>query len=48
MMEPFWFQMGLTMAQAVVDPQMLEACVRDVLNVTATRYNKSLQRKNVA
>jgi hypothetical protein len=30
--------MGVTGAQAVVDPQMLEAFVRDFLNTTAPRY----------
>ncbi|XP_076237813.1 glutaminyl-tRNA synthetase [Calliopsis andreniformis] len=34
----FCAQMGVTGAQAVVDPAVLEACVRDVLNVTATRH----------
>ncbi|XP_033322525.1 glutaminyl-tRNA synthetase isoform X1 [Megalopta genalis] len=34
----FCAQMGVTVAQAVVDPAALEACVRDVLNVTATRH----------
>jgi len=33
----FCAQMGLTVATAVVDPIMLEASVRDVLNVTAPR-----------
>lgn len=33
----FCAQMGLTGAQMSVDPQMLEASVRDVLNVTAPR-----------
>jgi glutaminyl-tRNA synthetase len=33
----FCAQMGVTGAQAVVDPQMLEAFVRDVLNITAPR-----------
>ncbi|XP_076313603.1 glutaminyl-tRNA synthetase [Tachypleus tridentatus] len=33
----FCAQMGLTGAQISVDPQMLEACVRDVLNTTAPR-----------
>lgn len=33
----FCAQMGLTGAQMSVDPQMLEAAVRDVLNVTAPR-----------
>lgn len=34
----FCAQMGVTGAQAVVDPAVLEACVRDVLNVTAPRH----------
>ncbi|XP_015434585.1 PREDICTED: probable glutamine--tRNA ligase [Dufourea novaeangliae] len=34
----FCAQMGVTGAQAVVDPAVLEACVRDVLNVTAARH----------
>ncbi|XP_043260696.1 probable glutamine--tRNA ligase isoform X1 [Colletes gigas] len=34
----FCAQMGVTGAQAVVDPGALEACVRDVLNVTASRH----------
>lgn len=34
----FCAQMGVTGAQAVVDPAVLEACVRDVLNVTASRH----------
>ncbi len=34
----FCAQMGLTGSLVVVDPHMLEACVRDVLNVTAPRY----------
>lgn len=33
----FVAKMGLTMAQVVVDPQMLEASARDVLNVTSPR-----------
>jgi len=33
----FCAKMGVTGAQAVVDPQVLEACVRDVLNETAPR-----------
>ena len=28
----------MTMAQTVTDPLLLEACVRDELNVTAPRY----------
>ena len=35
----FCAQMGVTGAQAVVDPQMLEAIVRDFLNTTAPRYH---------
>ena len=34
----FCAQMGVTGAQAVVDPAVLEACVRDALNVTASRH----------
>ncbi|XP_034186948.1 glutaminyl-tRNA synthetase [Osmia lignaria lignaria] len=34
----FCAQMGVTGAQAVVDPAVLEACVRDVLNLTASRH----------
>lgn len=33
----FCAQMGLTGAQSTVDPALLDACVRDVLNVTAPR-----------
>lgn len=33
----FCAQMGVTAAQSSVDPSALEACVRDVLNVTAPR-----------
>lgn len=33
----FCARMGVTGAQGAVDPAMLEACVRDVLNVTAPR-----------
>lgn len=31
-------QVGVTMAQTVLDPSMLDACVRDVLNANAPRY----------
>ena len=31
-------QVGVTMSQVVLDPSMLDACVRDILNVTAPRY----------
>ena len=34
----FCAKVGVTMAQTVIDPVMLEACVRDVLNVKAPRY----------
>ncbi|KRY42938.1 putative glutamine--tRNA ligase [Trichinella spiralis] len=34
----FVAKMGLTTALTAVDPMMLEACVRDVLNVTAPRH----------
>ena len=34
----FCAQMGVTGAQAIVDPAVLEACVRDVLNVIASRH----------
>ncbi|KAL4227109.1 putative glutamine--tRNA ligase [Mactra antiquata] len=33
----FCAKVGVTMAQVVIDPSMLEACVRDVLNVKAPR-----------
>ena len=33
----FCAKVGVTMAQTVIDPVMLEACVRDVLNVKAPR-----------
>eukprot|EP01136_Pigoraptor_vietnamica_P009247 Opistho-1_new@3042 len=33
----FCEKIGVTMAQVNVDPSLLESCVRDVLNVTATR-----------
>ena len=33
----FCAKVGVTMAQTVIDPIMLEACVRDVLNVKAPR-----------
>ena len=31
-------QVGVTMSQQTLDPSLLEACVRDVLNITAPRY----------
>ncbi|CAK9821612.1 Probable glutamine--tRNA ligase [Anthophora retusa] len=39
----FCAQMGVTGAQTVVDPSVLEACVRDVLNVTASRHMAVLE-----
>lgn len=33
----FCSKIGVTMSQSTIDPILLEACVRDVLNVTATR-----------
>lgn len=33
----FCAKVGVTMSQTVLDPSMLDACVRDVLNVTAPR-----------
>lgn len=32
-------QVGVTMSQQTLDPSLLEACVRDVLNITAPRYD---------
>ncbi len=37
-----YFQVGVTMAQTVLDPSLLEACVRDLLNITAPRYSTTL------
>jgi glutaminyl-tRNA synthetase len=34
----FCAKVGVTMAQTVIDPIMLEACVRDVLNIKAPRF----------
>ena len=34
----FCAKVGVTMSQTILDPTMLDACVRDVLNVTASRY----------
>lgn len=36
--ELMYIQVGVTMAQTMIEPQMLEACVRDELNATATRF----------
>jgi glutaminyl-tRNA synthetase len=33
----FCGKIGVTMAQTVISPLMLESCVRDVLNITASR-----------
>lgn len=35
-------QVGVTMAQTVTDPLLLESCVRDELNVTAPRQSQQL------
>lgn len=37
----FCGKVGVTMSQVVLDPALLEACVRDVLNVTAPRWAQS-------
>ncbi len=34
----FCGRIGVTMSQTVLHPDMLDACVREVLNVTAPRY----------
>ncbi|XP_041348484.1 glutamine--tRNA ligase-like [Gigantopelta aegis] len=39
----FCAKVGVTMAQTVIDPTMLESCVRDVLNVTAPRVMAVLE-----
>ncbi|EDO40014.1 predicted protein [Nematostella vectensis] len=39
----FCSKVGVTMAQTVIDPLMLEACVRDELNLTATRVMAVLE-----
>jgi glutaminyl-tRNA synthetase len=36
----FCARIGVTMSQTVLHPDMLDACVREVLNVTAPRYEK--------
>lgn len=38
-------QVGVTMAQTVTDPLLLESCVRDELNITAPRYMFMCQDK---
>ena len=35
----FCAKAGVTMSQTVLDPAMLNACVRDELNATAYRYH---------
>jgi glutamyl/glutaminyl-tRNA synthetase len=35
----FCARIGVTMSQTVLHPDMLDACVREVLNVTASRYD---------
>ena len=37
----FCARIGVTMSQTVLHPDMLDACVREVLNVTAPRYEHS-------
>jgi len=39
----FCGKVGVTMAQTVLDPGMLESCVRDVLNITAPRVMAVLE-----
>ncbi|KAL5013471.1 hypothetical protein ScPMuIL_007741 [Solemya velum] len=39
----FCAKVGVTMAQTVIDPTLLESCVRDVLNVTAPRVMAVLE-----
>ena len=36
-------QVGVTMAQTVLHPDMLESCVRDELNHTSTRYVRDVR-----
>ena len=36
-LNPFVLQVGVTVAQVTMEPHMLEACVREVLNDTAPR-----------
>ncbi len=38
----FCGRIGVTMSQTVLHPDMLDACVREVLNVTAPRYENSI------
>lgn len=35
--DEFSYQVGVTVAQTTMEPHLLEACVRDVLNDTAPR-----------
>lgn len=37
MTDEFSYQVGVTVAQTIMEPHLLEACVRDVLNDTAPR-----------
>lgn len=37
MTDEFSWQVGVTVAQTTMEPHLLEACVRDVLNNTAPR-----------
>ena len=41
----FCAKVGVTMAQTVIDPSMLEACVRDVLNIKAPRYDMIINKQ---
>ena len=36
---PYIIKVGVTMSQVVLEPSMLEECVRDVLNTTAKRFD---------
>ncbi len=38
----FCGRIGVTMSQTVLHPDMLDACVREVLNVTAPRYENEI------
>lgn len=45
----FCARIGVTMSQTILHPDMLDACVREVLNVTAPRYEHNtfnLMKKN--
>lgn len=38
----FCGRIGVTMSQTVLHPDMLDACVREVLNATAPRYDRNI------